>query len=61
MEVVGLYWWEHSSKSGQYSSAKVHRSLKVLPKNKAEKTQTIEDYEIKLEPLKDLKPEILTY
>jgi CRISPR-associated protein Csd2 len=29
MEVVQLIWWEHSSKSGQYSSAKVHRSLHV--------------------------------
>jgi CRISPR-associated protein Csd2 len=61
MEVVNLYWWEHSSKSGQYSSAKVHKSLKVLPKDNPVKQQTIEDYEIKLETLKDLKPEILTY
>ena len=28
MEVHQLYWWEHNSKMGQYSSAKVHRSLK---------------------------------
>jgi len=61
MEVVNLYWWEHSSKSGQYSSAKVHRSLMVLPKDTPVKQQTIDDYEIKLDPLKDLKPEILTY
>jgi CRISPR-associated protein Csd2 len=61
MEVVNLYWWEHSSKSGQYSSAKVHRSLKVVPKDNPVKQQTIGDYEIKLNPLKDLKPEILTY
>lgn len=31
MEVVKMIWWEHNSKSGQYSSAKVHRSLKVKP------------------------------
>ena len=29
MEVVKLIWWKHSSPSGQYSSATVHRSLKV--------------------------------
>jgi CRISPR-associated protein Csd2 len=61
MEVAYLYWWEHSSKAGQYSSARVHRSLKVTPKDKSAKPQSIEDYEIKLEPLDGLKPEILTY
>ncbi len=29
MTVEKVIWWEHSSKSGQYSSAKVHRSLQV--------------------------------
>jgi len=29
MEIEKVIWWEHSSKSGQYSSAKVHRSLDV--------------------------------
>ncbi len=29
MEVLKIFWWKHSSKSGQYSSAKVHGSLKV--------------------------------
>ncbi|MBN1128180.1 MAG: type I-C CRISPR-associated protein Cas7/Csd2 [Chitinispirillaceae bacterium] len=29
MEVVKVIWWQHNSPSGQYSSAKVHRSLKV--------------------------------
>lgn len=27
MEVNKVYWWEHNSKLGQYSSAKVHRTL----------------------------------
>ena len=31
MEVVKLIWWKHGSKSGQFSSAKVHRSLSVNP------------------------------
>jgi CRISPR-associated protein Csd2 len=29
MEVLKLIWWEHNCKSGQYSSAKVHRTLTV--------------------------------
>lgn len=27
MEIVKVVWWEHNCKAGQYSSAKVHRSL----------------------------------
>ncbi len=29
MEALKLVWWEHDCKAGQYSSAKVHRSLHV--------------------------------
>ena len=29
MEVMSVIWWAHNCKSGQYSSAKVHRSLLV--------------------------------
>lgn len=29
MEVLKVVWWQHNSKAGQYSSAKVHRSLTV--------------------------------
>ena len=29
MEVVKLIWWEHNCANGQYSSAKVHRTLQV--------------------------------
>jgi len=29
MEVMNVIWWKHTSKAGQYSSAKVHRSLEV--------------------------------
>ncbi len=31
MEVVKVIWWQHNCKAGQYSSAKVHRSLTVNP------------------------------
>jgi CRISPR-associated protein Csd2 len=30
MEVLTVVWWAHNNKAGQHSSAKVHRSLKVL-------------------------------
>ncbi len=29
MEVVKLIWWQHNCANGQYSSAKVHRTLRV--------------------------------
>lgn len=31
MAVAKVIWWRHSSKAGQYSSAKVHKSLEVKP------------------------------
>lgn len=31
MEILKVLWWQHSSKAGQYSSAKVHRSVTVNP------------------------------
>lgn len=31
MEVLKVIWWQHNCKSGQYSSAKVHRTLTVKP------------------------------
>lgn len=57
MEVFKVYWWEHNSPNGQYSSAKVHRLLEVKP-NKGE-PKSIEDYEIALKELPGLKCEIL--
>lgn len=36
MEVLKVVWWEHNCKSGQYSSAKVHRTLAVLPDGRYE-------------------------
>ena len=61
MEVIQLYWWEHSSKSGQYSSAKVHGSLQVALKEGVKKPQSVDDYTISIKALDGLKPEILTY
>lgn len=57
MEVRKLYWWEHSSKLGQYSSAQVHRSLTVS--SKVDEPHSFDDYVIELSELDGLKAEVL--
>jgi len=57
MEVHKVYWWEHNSKLGQYSSAKVHRALTI--KAKTDEPRTIEDYSIELTELEGLKVEVI--
>lgn len=59
MEVVKLFWWKHNCKDGQYSSAKVHRSVKVTQKDAEAIPSSAEDYTISLEPLPGLAPEII--
>ena len=56
MEVHKVIWWKHNSKTGQYSSAKVHRTLKI---DKAT-IKTSQDVEaaFSLEPLEGLTVEI---
>lgn len=39
MEVLKVIWWKHNCKSGQYSSAKVHRTLTVKPDGNVEMAQ----------------------
>lgn len=46
MEVLQVIWWQHNSKAGQYSSAKVHRTLSVKP-----------DGQIEVSSLPELDPE----
>jgi len=58
MEVVAVFWWQHSVKHGQYSSAVVHRSLSVAPKEGVADPKQIGDYSIKLKCLSGLTPEI---
>ncbi len=59
MEVYKLYWWQHDCKDGQYSSAKVHRSVRVEQKAPGEIPSCIEDYILILDPLDGLEPEIM--
>ena len=58
MEVCKVYWWKHNCLAGQYSSAKVHNSLKVEVKNDVDTPNCFEDFTITLSPLEDLEPEI---
>ncbi|KAF0195721.1 MAG: CRISPR-associated protein [Bacillota bacterium] len=52
MEVVKVIWWRHNCMSGQYSSAKVHRSVKieVLGSNSLPR--------VTIEPLDGLEPDV---
>ncbi|MEW4286104.1 type I-C CRISPR-associated protein Cas7/Csd2 [Priestia koreensis] len=57
MEVHKVYWWEHNSKMGQYSSAKVHRSLNV--EANVDTPKSVEDYQFTHKELDDLKVEVI--
>lgn len=57
MEVHKVYWWEHNSKLGQYSSAKVHRLLDI--KHNVEEPKSIDDYTIILNELEGLKVDVI--
>ena len=57
MEVVKLYWFKHNCKDGQYSSAKVHRSVSVTQKPEVMVPSAIDDFEIQVTPLEGLEME----
>ena len=59
MEVVRLYWWKHNCKDGQYSSAKVHRSLQVTLNEGVMMPSDASDYTITVQPLDGLTPEVI--
>ena len=59
MEVKNVIWWKHTCKDGQYSSAKVHRSVKIALKNEDAIPTSFEDYQINIESLEGLEPEII--
>ena len=59
MEVKKLYWWEHNCPSGQYSSAKVHRSLQIALKEDIGIPSSFENYSINLDELPELNCEII--
>ena len=61
MEVVKLYWWKHNCKDGDYSSSKVHRSVKVSLKEGVSVPKSFGDYEVKVDltEIPGLEPEII--
>lgn len=56
MEVNKLFWWEHNSKLGQYSSAAVHRSVQVK-QVKDDLPLSINNYNITVDKLDGLAVE----
>lgn len=56
MDVVKMVWWTHNCPIGQYSTSKVHDSIKVIPK--CDNPVNVDDYEIEVVPLEGLKTEI---
>jgi len=59
MAVEKLIWWRHNNASGQYSSAKVHKSLKVCKKDINKDAVSIDDYDIIIENLDRLEAEAI--
>lgn len=55
MEVCKVYWWKHNCPMGQYSSAKVHRLVKITAKT--DDPKEFEDYEIEVDSLPNLELE----
>lgn len=58
MEVRRVYWYKHDSKTPKNSSAKVHRLLKVNLKDGIDRPRCFEDYDITLDTIDGLTPEI---
>jgi len=56
MEVCRLYWWKHNCKDGQYSSAKVHRTLSIKLKDGVDAPTSFDDYTEELAELPGLAP-----
>lgn len=58
MEVLKVFWWKHNCKDGQYSSAKVHRLVHINLKDGIDIPSSVDDYEITVDSLPELEPEI---
>ncbi|MBQ6182021.1 MAG: type I-C CRISPR-associated protein Cas7/Csd2 [Ruminococcus sp.] len=58
MEVRRVYWYKHDSKTPKNSSAKVHRLLNVVMKDGVDRPRRFEDYDITLDTIDGLEPEI---
>lgn len=61
MEVVKVFWWQHREKTPSISTAKIHRSIKIIPKKDAIRCQSVDDYTIELLPLDCVEPEVFDF
>ncbi|MDD2973381.1 MAG: type I-C CRISPR-associated protein Cas7/Csd2 [Lachnospiraceae bacterium] len=59
MEVCRLYWWQHTEKTPQISTAKIHRSVRVVPTK--ENRKSFGDYKVELDELSCVKPEVYEF
>ena len=59
MEVIKLYWFKHNCKEGQYSTAAVHRSIKISVRDSVVTPESADDYIITLDELPGLTPEVI--
>ena len=59
MEVCRVYWLEHDCKTPKCSSAKIHRALKIELKDSVSAPRSFDDYEIKLDKIDGIEPEII--
>lgn len=55
MEVCKVYWWKHNCPMGQYSSAKVHRLIRITAKT--DDPKEFEDYVVEVDSLPNLELE----
>lgn len=55
MEVCKVYWWKHNCPMGQYSSAKVHRLVRITAK--VDDPKEFADYDIAVDSLPGLELE----
>ena len=59
MEVIRVYWWKHSCKDGQYSSAKVHNLLQIQQKDEVSTPASADDYTVTVGELPGLALETI--
>ncbi|MGX7244566.1 type I-C CRISPR-associated protein Cas7/Csd2 [Enterococcus quebecensis] len=55
MAVEKVYWWEHPSKMGKASSAKVHRSVKIEKIPEVDRAKSFDDYKVTVESLEGIE------
>ncbi len=48
MEVLKVFWWQHNSKGGQYSSAKVHQALKDVKADGSFELATLDGLQVEI-------------